>query len=97
VDHHLLALWHVGLQPFVEDWGMIWQALNVLFGWDYVAWRNSADRGIARVHVDGMGRVFYWRYKNTRLADFITEPERVIWLTCGPEKYMRTRLERTKQ
>jgi hypothetical protein len=72
----------------------MWRILHFLFGWDYVAWRNSADRGIARVHVDGMGRVFYWRYKSTRLADFITEPERVIWLTCGSEKYIRTCLER---
>jgi len=71
----------------------MWRILHHLFGWDYVAWRNSADRGIARVHVDGMGRVFYWRYKSLRLADLITEPERVIWLTCGPEKYMPTRVQ----
>ena len=66
----------------------MWRVLHSLFGWDYVAWRNSADRGIARVHVDGMGRVFYWRYKSTRLADLILEPEQVIWLTCRPEKYI---------
>ena len=69
----------------------MWRILHHLFGWDYVAWRNSADQGIARVHVDGMGRVYYWRYKCIASADFITEPERVIWLTCGPEKYIRTR------
>jgi hypothetical protein len=69
----------------------MWRILHHLFGWDYVAWQNSADRGIARVNVDGMGRVYYWRYKSLRLADLITEPERVIWLTCGPEKYMPTR------
>jgi hypothetical protein len=69
----------------------MWRILHRLFGWDYVAWWNSADQGIARVHVDGMDRVYYWPYKCIASADFITEPERVIWLTCRPEKYMPTR------
>ena len=65
----------------------MWKLLNFYLGYDYVAWANSADSGIARVHVDGLGRVFYWRYKSTRVADIIAEPERVIWLTCSPNKY----------
>jgi hypothetical protein len=72
----------------------MWRILHHLFGWDYVAWQNCVDQGTARVHVDGMGRAYYWRYKAIRVADFITNPERVIWLTCGPEKYIRTCLER---
>lgn len=65
----------------------MWKLLNFFFGYDYVAWANFADDGIARVHVDGLGRVFYWRYKCTRVTDIIVEPEQVIWLTCSPNKY----------
>lgn len=65
----------------------MWRLFNFYFGYDYVAWANVADNGIARVHVDGLGRVFYWRYKSTRVADIIVEPSQVIWLTCSPNKY----------
>jgi hypothetical protein len=66
---------------------IMYKLLNLLFGWDYIAWYNPADSGIARVHVDGMHRVWYWRYKTTRVADIIKAPERVIWLTCPSTKY----------
>lgn len=66
---------------------MIYQTLNWLFGWDYIQWRNSVDSGIARIRIDGMGRVWYWRYKNIKLADYVNKPEDVLWLTCNPNKY----------
>lgn len=66
----------------------MFKVLNLLFGWDYVAWRNSADHGVARVHVDGRGVVFYWRYKGVRVADEIRDSTDVLWLTCKPEKYL---------
>ncbi len=65
---------------------MIYQLLNRLFGWDYVYWSNSADEGIARVHLINDG-VFYWRYKNTKVLDEIIDIDQVVWLTCSPEKY----------
>lgn len=68
---------------------MIYSILHLLFGWDYIQWRNTADRGVARVRVDGMGRVWYWRYRSTKVADFISKPEQVLWLTCSPDKYFR--------
>ena len=61
---------------------------NYLFGWDYVAWSNSAADGVARVHPSGGGNPYYWRYKSTRVCDNIHKPEQVIWLTCKPSKYM---------
>ena len=66
----------------------MWKLKHRLFGWDYIQWRNSADEGVARVHVDGMGRAYYWRYRNIHVADIIREPEQVLWLTCPPHKYM---------
>lgn len=66
---------------------MIYRILHLLFGWDYIQWRNTADRGIARVRVDGLGHVWYWRYRSTNLADLISDPEEVLWLTCKPNKY----------
>lgn len=68
---------------------MIYKLLNRLFGWDYIQWRNSADYGIARVFVDGSGRVIYWRYSGTRCMDEITDYRQVYWLTCNPNKYMK--------
>lgn len=65
---------------------MMW--LGRLFGYDYIAWRNSADQGIARVHKDGNGRVWYWRYRVTGVWDVIHEADQVIWLTCAPSKYL---------
>lgn len=68
---------------------MMYNILNKLFGWDYVAWRNSADSGIARVFTDGDGVAYYFRYKNTKVVDRIYDKNIVIWLTCNPDKYMK--------
>lgn len=68
---------------------MTYKLKHFLFGWDYIVWKNSADGGIARVHVDKTGRVWYWRYKITRLIDYIDSPSQVHWLTCHPSKYMK--------
>jgi len=65
----------------------MYKILHKLFGWDYIQWRNTADRGIARVFIAKDKRVYYWRYKNTKLLDLITNPKHVIWLTCSPTKY----------
>lgn len=66
-----------------------YKILNKLFGWDYVQWKNSADQGIARVHVDSLDRVYYWRYKITKVADIIQHKDSVLWLTCHPSKYFK--------
>ena len=58
-----------------------------LFGWDYIQWSNSADRGIARVRKLPDGRVIYWRYKCISIIDEIKERNQVFWLTCDPSKY----------
>lgn len=68
---------------------MIYQLLHAFFGWDYICWTNSADQGVARVHVDGTGRVWYWRYWLTSVADVIEKKEQVLWLTCNPSKYLK--------
>jgi hypothetical protein len=60
---------------------------KLLFGWDYVQWRNSADEGIARVIKLPDGRVVYWRYKITNVMDEITDAKQVFWLTCPPSKF----------
>jgi len=79
----------------------MWKIYHFLFGWDYVCWKNSADSGVARVHVDYEGRPFYWRYKLTKLIDLIPSPYTpsgapnenkkrwldIVWLTCSPTKY----------
>jgi len=65
---------------------MLYKILHKIFGWDYIYWKNTADEGIARVHVINDG-VFYWRYKNTKILDEITDIDRVVWLTCSPLKY----------
>jgi len=65
----------------------MWKLLNYLFGWDYITWKNSADQGIARVHVDKNRNVFYWRYKGSKLPDPIASATKHLWLTCSPEKY----------
>jgi hypothetical protein len=67
----------------------MYKLLNLLFGFDYIHWRNSADQGIARVHKSQDGVVWYWRYGLTQVADIITKKEQVIWLTCKAEKYIK--------
>lgn len=66
----------------------MWKLFNLIFGWDYVAWENCADQGIARVRRGGNGQVYYWRYRCIKVADRILEANQVIWLTCEPSKYM---------
>ena len=66
---------------------MIYKLLNKLFGWDYIQWSNSAADGVARVHVDGMRRVWYWQYKSIKATNIIEDPAKVLWLTCSPNKY----------
>lgn len=69
---------------------MIWWMLNKLFGWDYIAWENSCDRGIARIHTDETGMVYYWRYRSTLCCDYVRQPSDVkLWLTCQPTKYLK--------
>jgi len=65
---------------------------NLLFGWDYVQWNNSADSGIARVFKTKDGRVVYWRYRNISVLDEIANQEQVYWLTCSPAKYFPIKL-----
>lgn len=74
---------------------MIRRLINSLFGrgvgehecGDTIYWENGVDQGIARVHVAPDGTVYYWRYPLTKVLDRITDPKRVIWLTCHPSKY----------
>lgn len=66
----------------------MWKILHALFGFDYVHWENSADEGIARVYIYN-GKVYYWRYKITNVLDEIKNPDQVVWLTCGSEKYFK--------
>ena len=66
----------------------MYKLLNLLFGWDYITWKNIVSQGIARVHVDKNGNVFYWRYKNINVADPILKASDHLWLTCSPEKYL---------
>lgn len=69
---------------------MLYHLFHHFFGWDYIVWGNSIDQGIARVRVDGRGSVWYWRYPGIRCADTLTDPSKVIWLTCHPSKYFPT-------
>lgn len=66
---------------------MLWPILHRLFGWDYIAWNNGVDQGIARVHRDGTGAAYYWRYRSIRVIDVIKTVDQVLWLTCRPSKY----------
>jgi hypothetical protein len=67
-----------------------YKILNYLFGWDYILWSNSADQGISRVITLHDGTLGYWRYKYTTCFDEIIRPRDVRWLTCDPEKYIKT-------
>lgn len=66
----------------------MYKILHWLFGWDYIAWENSWDEGIAKVHVSANGRVWYWRYRNIAVWDEIKASDQVLWLTCHPDKYL---------
>ena len=67
----------------------MYKILNKIFGWDYIYWENTADRGIARVYVDAKGNAYYFRYKIIKFIDHIRKPTDVIWLTCLPIKYFK--------
>lgn len=69
---------------------------NLLFGYDYIQWRNSADSGIARVISLPDGRICYWRYKGLNILDEIKTPYEVFWLTCSPDKYGFTCYDKSK-
>ena len=60
---------------------------KLLFGWDYIQWKNSAYSGISRVMKLPDGRVVYWRYRVTNVMDEITEAKQVFWLTCPPSNF----------
>jgi hypothetical protein len=60
---------------------------NILFGWDYIYWKNSVDSGVARVMKLPDGRVAYWRYRCTNVMDEIVNARDVLWLTCSPSKF----------
>jgi hypothetical protein len=67
---------------------MFYKLLHKIFGWDYIVWTNTADSGIAQIRIDGAGRYYYWRYRVTRVADFVEGNTDIkLWLTCPPEKY----------
>lgn len=66
----------------------MWKLWNKLFGWDYIYWENFADQGVAKVRKGHNGEVWYYRYWITSCVDRVRNPERVIWLTCHPSKYL---------
>jgi hypothetical protein len=74
----------------------MWRLWNILFGWDYVYWRNSCDHGVARLHTTPNGKVWFYRYKITNVIDSVDEyvinkniyiRSNIIFLTCHPSKY----------
>jgi hypothetical protein len=67
----------------------MYKILNYLFGFDYIQWSNSYDEGIARVHKDCNGNLFYWRYKNIKVAGPINNASSFLWLTCSSDKYLQ--------
>lgn len=68
----------------------MYKLLHKLFGWDYIQWDNSVDSGISRIHIDGDGIPYYWRYKVNSVADRLNVPfVRIIWLTCPRSRYLR--------
>ena len=62
---------------------------NLIFGWDYIIWSNSADQGIRRVRVLPDETIGYWRYRHIKVFDEINHPNQVKWLTCSPDKYFK--------
>jgi|TARA_R110000851_G_scaffold72207_1_gene160168 hypothetical protein len=67
----------------------MYKILNYLFGFDYIHWKNTIDSGVARIHIDCNGNVFYWKYKNIKFADHIKDASKFLWLTCSPDKYLK--------
>lgn len=68
---------------------MMYSILNKLFGWDYIAWSNTCDPGVARVYKEEEeGTAYYFRYRSAQVVDKITYKDQVIWLTCSYKKYM---------
>lgn len=71
----------------------MWKLLHKIFGYDYVHWKNTADRGIARVRTDGEGNPYYIRYKGIGILDRLDNSDyskaNIIWLTCSPTKYLK--------
>ncbi len=65
----------------------MYKLLNMIFGWDYIYWKNSADQGVARVYKNKDGIIYYYRYRIASLIDVIKDPDQVIWLTCSKKKY----------
>ena len=89
--HLVLSRWHAQFYHLTKIKLMLYKLLHHLFGWDYIYWQNSCDQGIARVHRSSCGKVFYYRYKCIRIIDVIDQPSEVIWLTCKPSKYLKTK------
>lgn len=76
---------------------MFYKLLNELFGWDYIQWDNGFGSGIARVHKGKDDVPWFWQYKCTKCAKRIHYAESVIWLTCHPDKYMKTEEQRLEE
>lgn len=68
----------------------MYKLFNLLFNFDYIVWKNSADEGIARVIKLCDGKIGYWRYRLIQVFDIIKNPDQVIWLTCHPNKYFNS-------
>jgi hypothetical protein len=66
----------------------MYKIYNWLFGWDYITWESPVDQGVARVHQDKNGNLFYWRYNYEACIPCpISSATDHLWLTCSPEKY----------
>ena len=66
----------------------MWKVFNLLFGWDYIYWKNTVANGIARVHKSKNNDVWYYRYWITKCIDKIDKEDQVMWLTCKASKYL---------
>ena len=67
----------------------MYKLLHLIFGWDYIHWEHSVDRGVSRVFLTADGTPVYWRYKSISVLDRIRTAADVTWLTCVPEKYIK--------
>lgn len=70
---------------------ILWRQLHNIFGWDYIAWGYLLSDGVARVYVDGEGNPYYWKYRDKSGLVKITleNYNKLTWLTCRPEKYLK--------